>query len=158
MLVVSQGRGWVVQQRLRDEVSLTGTMRVWAASATPAGGSVNYSVAIRNTGPRSVQITAVGIVQSRLRVTNREQSLPRLAPGETAGIDVSVRLDCTVGAEFGPQEALRGTVVGVPLSGRQHRVNITFEQSSLVTDVANILCGARPGLTEQEVSGPVLER
>lgn len=110
MLVASEGREWVVEQGLRDEVSLTGTVRVWAASTTPAGGSVNYSVAIRNTGRRSVQITAVSIVQSRLRVTNREQSLPRLAPGETAGIDVSVRLDCTVGVEFGPHEALRGVL------------------------------------------------
>ena len=158
LFAASQGRGWLIERGLRDEVSLVGTVRVSAASMTPVGGSVNYTVAIRNTAARPVQIIGVDISESRLHVTDRGRRLPRLAPGETGDVAVSVRLDCTRGGAFDRRGGLHGTVVAIPRSGVQHSVYITFEKAFLLTDVANTLCRIRPSTKDVELSGPVLER
>jgi hypothetical protein len=152
----SLGRAWLIERGLRDEVSLVGTVHVLATSTTPLGGSVNYNVAVRNTGARPVQITGVDISQSRLHITDKSPSPLRLAAGETGEVAVSVRLDCTRGGPFDPRDGLRGEVVAIARSGTQHRVYIAFEQGFLLTDVANTLCRVRPGLTDEELSGPVL--
>jgi hypothetical protein len=158
LFVASRGHGWLIERGHRDEVAVSGTVRVSAASTSPLGGSVNYAVAVRNVGPQPIQVTQVDISHARLRVTTAGIRPLRLAPDETGEIAVSVRLDCTRGEAFHQPDGLQATVVAVPLSGKQHSVSITFEQANLLTDVANTLCRVRPALSDEELSGPVLEK
>jgi hypothetical protein len=148
-----QGRGWLVERGLRDQVSLVATVRVSAASMTPRGGSVNYIVAVRNTGPRAVQITGVDVSASRLEVRGTSAAALRLVPGDSGEVPVSVRLDCTRAATTG--DGLRGTVA-IPLNARQHTVSVTVDGAFLITDVADTLCRVKPDLKNAELSGPIL--
>jgi hypothetical protein len=157
-VLASQVRGWLVERGLRDEVSVAGTVRLYAASMTPVGGSVNFTVAVHNTGPRTVRITGVDVSQPRLRVRGTDGSALRLAPEDTGEVAVSVRLDCTQGDPFVPNEGLRATIDAIPLSGRRHRIDVSLERASLITNVANTMCRVRPDHQDAELSGPILAR
>jgi hypothetical protein len=161
-VLASQVRGWLADRDARDEVSLAGTVRVSATSMTPAGGAVNYTVAVRNTGPRSVRITGVDVAHPRVRIRGTAGTggtggpALSLASGDTGEVAVSVRLDCTRGGPFAPDEGLRATVDAIALSGRRHRVDVSLDRASLITTAANTMCRVRPDLEDAELSGPIL--
>jgi hypothetical protein len=159
-VAVRQGQHWLAERSRRDDVALTATTGVWASSTTPVGGSIDFFVSVRNTGPRRVRIESVDSRESRMTVRSRRNLHYEVLPGTAVDVPVSVRLDCAgtglvpgPGDEAGP---LRATIAADPLSGRRRTVHAPLARSPLLTHVADTLCAIRPGLRGKELSGPVV--
>jgi hypothetical protein len=157
--LLHQTRDWLDERSLRNQVSLRANIAVWASSSSPpVGGRVDYSVSIRNLGERPIRVTKVDIVNTRLRIRNRDTRPRVLGAGQTVSVPLSVRIDCTAGEGQVRQERLRGAIAAYPLSGRLRTVRPTFGHATLITDVADTLCRVRADLQGAELSGPVIRQ
>ena len=144
------------ERRLNDTVGIGVALQVSSNSMAPRGGRVDYSVTIRNEGPRRVRVTRVSIDQGGLRIADRGlRSDAFVGAGATANVRLSVRLDCDTIRPSGSAGSLRGVVNIRPLSGSLHRVSLTFGRASPLIDVAQTLCNISPN-NDGELSGPVL--
>ena len=146
-------RSWLAERSQRDQVSVTATVDVAVSTKRPLSGRIDYFVAIRNTGSSDVRIAGLTHTDARLRIRSRDFATILLAPGSTANVPISVRLDCS-GLPIGAG-ALLGTVTATPPSGRARDVPTSLDRSLLLTNVAQTLCEVRPELTDRELSGPV---
>jgi hypothetical protein len=172
---IERVRDWQTERTLRDEVVVAAELEVLASSTSPAGGSVWFSVVLRNDGHRPVQFVDLRGVAPGLTVTVPAQRLQRLRrvmplePGDSAQVTVSARLDCTAGssatgsaatgssataAEDSP--SMTAQVTAVPLSGRRRTVDVPVANANLLTDVAATTCRFRPTASGVELSGPVV--
>jgi hypothetical protein len=114
---------------------------------------VSFFVVVRNDGGRPVQVSDVDGAAAGLRISAVDPRERLLTPGTEAAVPVSVRLTC-------PAYADGSDLVTAVAVRRQDGSRVTRrvrpEPAGLLTDVARTLCRARPGLTDQEISGPVL--
>jgi hypothetical protein len=145
------------RRALEQRISLTTALGVSSSSTTPPGGQVGYFVVVRNEGPRRVSVTGVEGATEQLRLRMRDDADRRLDPGTETAIPLSVRLSCGAGASAGES--------GLPLALRLRRADggsttrrVVLEPATPLLDVVSTLCGARPDLRNQELSGPVLRR
>jgi hypothetical protein len=153
---VGQLREWRTQGRLADTVELRATLQVSSSSMSPPGGRVDYSVTIRNAGPRVIRVDGLRVTQPGLDIESRHGALgDRVRPGGTLDLSLSVRLDCPRRPPIGRSPALRGDVVAVPPNGRPRRVRTTLEGAAPLIDAVQTLCGVSPAL-RKELSGPLL--
>jgi len=153
--VVSKGRAWIAERSLDDHVELQATMGVTASSTTPSGGSVDFYVSVLNRGPRSVSITSIDIAGARLRITSTNEQPAEVKPGLAVSVPLSVLLDCSDAAVGDPSNGLRGGIDAVASNGRPRVVDTTFDQSTIVTDIADTLCRIDPDLRNVELDGAV---
>lgn len=118
---------------------------------------MDYSVTIRNDGPRRVRVTKVSITQGGLRIAGRGLGSDAfVGAGAVASVRLSVRLDCDTVRPGDNTDGLRGVVNVRPLSGTLHRVSLTFAQASPLIDVAQTLCNISPH-DFGELSGPIVK-
>lgn len=169
---VERVRDWQSERTLRDEVVVAAELEVLASSTSPVGGSVWFSVVLRNDGRRPVQFVDLRGVAPGLTVTVPAQRLQRLRrvmplqPGDSAQVTVSARLDCTAGSSTAGSSAaaaedlpsVTAQVTAVPLSGRRRTVDVPVANANLLTDVAATTCRYRPTASGVELSGPVVPR
>jgi hypothetical protein len=147
---------WRTERRLNDTVGIRAAIDVSSSSTTPRGGRVDFSMTIRNDGPRRVRVTGVSIAQDGLRV-----AAPGLGTGtfvragSAKDVSLSVRLDCNQRRSGAIVPGLRGVVNVRPLSGSLHRVSLTFGRATSLIDVAETLCSIGPH-DFGELSGPIL--
>jgi len=135
------------------QVDLAVSLGLSSVSTTPPGGQVSFFVVVRNRGVRPVRITAVDGAAPGLRLSTEGDVDRALEPGAETAVPVSVRLTCPWydgGAGLTTAVAVR----------REDGARVTRSArpgaAELLTDVATTLCGARPDLRDQELSGPVL--
>lgn len=146
-----------MERRLNNVVGIGAALDVSSNSMAPRGGRVDYSVTIRNEGPRRVRVTGVFIDQGGLRIADRGLGPPEfVGAGATTSVRLSVRLDCDTMRAIDNADGLRGVVDVRPLSGSLHRVSLTFAQASPLIDVAQTLCNIDPH-DFGELSGPVVK-
>jgi hypothetical protein len=161
---IGETRDWLAERSVRDAVVLNAEVRVVATSTTPTGGSVWFTVLLRNDGPRSIQVSDVRASAPGLTVTvpvDRLQRLRRvmpIEPGEFAQVTVSVRLDCTRRPPPEHSSPFAGQVDATPLSGRRRTVGVRLDEANLITDVAATTCWFRPTASGVELSGPLNPR
>jgi hypothetical protein len=148
-------RDWSADRALRQAVELTATFGVESSSTSPPGGSVGYFVLVRNQGTRPVTVTSVVASGPGLRVRMRSSGGHRIAAGRETVIPLSARLTCADGV--GARSALPAAIVVRREDGGSATRRVALAPASLVLDVAATLCGVRPGLTDHELSGPVLQ-
>jgi hypothetical protein len=157
---VGQLRDWQSERALRDEVIVAAELEVLASSTSPAGGSVWFSVVVRNDGRRPVQVVDVSAVTEGLSVAVPPQGLRRLQrvmplePGDSARVTVSALLDCPTGAS----PSMTARIVAVPLNGRRRTVDVPLASATLIMDIAATACRFRPTASGVELSGPVAPR
>jgi hypothetical protein len=145
------------ERRLNDTVGIGAAFEVSSNSMAPRGGRVDYSVTIRNEGPRRVRVTSVAIDQGGLRIAGQGlRSEPFVGAGAATSVRLSVHLDCDTLRPAENADQLRGVVNVRPLSGSLHRVSLTFVNASPLIDVAQTLCNIDPH-EFGELSGPVLK-
>jgi hypothetical protein len=145
-----------IERRLNNMVGIGAALEVSSNSMAPRGGRVDYSVTIRNHGPRRVRVTSVSIAQGGLRIADRGLgSDVFVGAGAATNVRLSVRLDCDTMRPSDNADSLRGVVDVRPLSGSLHRVSLTFAQASPLIDVAQTLCNISPH-DFGELSGPIL--
>lgn len=157
---VSEVQGLLRQRALEDTVSLSAAMNVTASSTTPTGGRVDFYLTLQNTGGLPISITAVSAVAPRLVITGQltERGFPMqpIPPSQIARVSLSVVLDCTgADPQTDPVTALVAAVQAAPRNGRDRSVNVAVAQSALVTDIADTLCTIDPGISGDELDGPV---
>jgi hypothetical protein len=146
-----------MERRLNNVVGIAAALEVSSNSMAPRGGRVDYSVTIRNEGPRRVRVTGVSIDQGGLRIADRGLGSDVLVgAGAATSVRLSVRLDCDTMLAVDNADGLRGVVDVRPLSGSLHRVSLTFAQASPLIDVAQTLCNISPH-DFGELSGPILK-
>lgn len=136
-------------------VDLTASVDVTSSSTTPVGGQVSFFLLVRNEGPLPLQVTAVrgSVAGLRLRELDRvERPVP---PGAETAVPLSVRLDCRT-YEGGGGLTTEVSVRRADGGGTTRRVRP--DPADLLLDVALTLCRSVPGLRDQEISGPVLDR
>jgi hypothetical protein len=145
------------ERRLNDAVGIGAALEVSSNSMAPRGGRVDYSVTIRNDGPRRVRVTRVSIDQGGLRIADRGLGSDEFVlAGAATSIGLSVHLDCATLRPTDDSDGLRGVVNVRPLSGSLHRVTLTFTRASPLIDVAQTLCTIGAD-NVGELSGPVLK-
>jgi hypothetical protein len=147
---------WRSERQLNDTVGIRAVIDVSSSSTTPLGGRVDFSVTIRNDGPRRVRITGVSIAQDGLRVAARGLGTGAFVhAGSAKDVSLSVRVDCNQRKSGPIVPGLRGVVNVRPRSGNLHRVSLTFAQATPLIDVAQTLCSIGPH-DFGELSGPIL--
>lgn len=151
---MTEVRSSLAARALDDQVTVQAALGVAASSMSAGGGRVDFYASVRNAGPRSVSVTRVEISAAHLQIVSGRVPGSQVAPGGTAQLPLSVRIDCAAPAA-GPVPHLSGTVVAVASSGREHAVETIFGQSRLVTDVVDRLCAIKPQLRNVELDGPV---
>jgi hypothetical protein len=145
------------ERRLNDTVGIGAALEVSSNSMTPRGGRVDYSVTIRNEGPRRVRVTGVSIDQGGLRIADLGLGSDEFVrAGAATNIRLSVHLDCDTLGSADTAGGLPGVVKVRPLSGSLHRVSLTFAQASPLIDLAQTLCNISPH-NASELSGPILK-
>lgn len=145
-------RDRAADRELRQRVVLAATLGVWTSSTSPPGGAVGWFVLVRNDGPEPVTVTVLEALGGRLRIRTHDDRERRVAPGEEAGVPVSVRLTCAT-SDTAP---LRAEVAVRREDGGSVTRRPELSDAALVRDVATTLCSVRPGLRDHELSGPVL--
>jgi hypothetical protein len=147
-------RDWSAEQDRRQRVEVTTSLAVWASSTSRPGGELGYFVLVRNDGALPIRVTSVDGTGAGLRVRMEDAGDRRLAPGEEAGIPLSVRLTCSgVGGRDG---ALPADITVRRADGGSAVRRVDLEPARALLDVARTLCGVRPELRDHELSGPVL--
>jgi hypothetical protein len=145
------------ERLLNDTVGIAAALEVWPNSMAPRGGRVDYSVTIRNEGPRRVRVTRVSIDQGGLHIADRGLGSDAfVGAGAATSVRLSVRLDCDTMRPADNADELRGVVNVRPLNGSLHRVSLTLAQASPLIDVAQTLCNIDPH-EFGELSGPILK-
>jgi hypothetical protein len=142
------------ERALARQVDLAASMGLSSLSATPPGGQVSFFVVVRNYGARPVRITAVEGSAGGLRIGMLDDLERSVSPdGETA-VPVSVRLTC---ADYAGGEGLTTEIAVRREDGGAATRRLRPDPADLLLDVAATVCGVRPGLRDQELSGPVLD-
>jgi hypothetical protein len=145
-------RSWSAERETRRAVELTAALDVTSSSTSPPGGSVRYFVRIGNDGPRPVSVTSIAAGGGGLRVRMQEDADRRVDPGRELEIPVSARLSCGGGLP-----AALPAVIGIRREdGGATTRRVELQPAATLLDVARTLCGVRPDLRDEELSGPVL--
>ena len=116
---------------------------------------MSFYVVVRNAGPLPVHVTGLEGSAGGLRLHMQDDVERQVSPdGETA-VPVSVRLTC---ADYGGGGDLTTAITVRRADGGATTRRVRPEPAALLLDVATTLCGSRPDLRDQEISGPVLDR
>ena len=152
--VGSELRERAAERAQARRVVLAASMSLSSVATTPPGGQVSFFVVVRNEGARPVRVTALEGAADGLRLRMQDDVERLVSPdGETA-VPVSVRLTC---AAYTGDAGLR-TEIGVRRAdGSGTTLRVRPDPADLLLDVATTLCRSRPGLSDQELSGPVLD-
>jgi hypothetical protein len=143
------------ERALTRQVDLGASMSLSSLSTTPPGGQVSFYVVVRNDGPLPVRITGLEGSASGLRLRMQDDVERQVSPdGETA-VPVSVRLTC---ADYDGGDDLTTAIAVRRADGGATTRRVRPDPAVLLLDVATTLCGSLPGLRDQEISGPVLDR
>ena len=136
------------------QVDLTASLGLSSLSTTPPGGQVSFFVVVRNEGLRPLEVTAVEGTAGGLRLRADDDVERSVSPGGETAVPVSVRLTCP--AYDGGAGLTTAVSVRRQDGGRVTR-RLRPGAAELLTGVATTLCGSRPDLRDQELSGPVLD-
>ena len=158
LLATGAGALWVrdtaAERERAERVDLTASLGVSSVSTTPPGGQVSFFVVVRNEGVLPVRILSVDGSAAGLLLRSSDEAERELAPTAETAVPVSVRLTCARYA------AGRGLTVEIAVrrqdGGRVSR-RLRPADPHLLLDVGETLCGVRPDLRDQELSGPVLD-
>jgi hypothetical protein len=160
VLAVLTGVGWfrdqAVERGLEHTVRLATTFGVASSSTSPPGGSVRYFLVVRNDGPRPLSVTSVDAAIQGLRVRMADAGERRVDAGKEIEIPLSARLTCPAGGVGAARGELPATIAVRREDGGSATRHVALSPASLVLDVAATLCAVRPGLRDDELSGPVL--
>jgi hypothetical protein len=147
-------REQAADRALARKVDLAVSLGLSSLSTTPPGGQVSFFVVVRNDGVRPLRITAVDGSAGGLRLRALDDVQRSVSPGGETAVPVSVRLTCP--RYDGGGELTTAVAVRREDGGRVTR-RVRPATAELLTDVATTLCGSRPDLRDQEISGPVLD-
>jgi hypothetical protein len=143
------------ERALARQVALAASVGLSSISTTPPGGQVSFFVVVRNEGARSVRITGLEGWAGGLRLRMQDDVERRVSPdGETA-VPVSVRLTCP---DYAGGQGLTTAIAVRREDGGAATRRVRPDPADLLLDVATTLCGSRPDLRDQEISGPVLDQ
>jgi hypothetical protein len=158
LLAAGAGSMWLCDRAAERaearRVDLTASLGLSSLSTTPPGGQVSFFVVVRNEGVRPLRITAVGGTAGGLRLRGDDDVERSVSPGGETAVPVSVRLTCP---RYDGGAGLTTTVAVRRQDGGRVTRHLRPGTAELLTDVATTLCGARPDLRDQEISGPVLD-
>jgi hypothetical protein len=146
---------WLDEQDRRGVVRLEVSMGVWASSSSPRGGHVTYYFAIRNGGQAPLEVMSLTATGDRVQMRSRDDITRRLEAGQEILVPMSALLTCSSGisdADGGP----RVQIDARREDGSVRRQSSLLQDATLLLDAADTLCHVRPGLTDYELSGPVL--
>lgn len=149
-------RNWAAERAVRQAVQLTADFGVDSSSASPPGGAVRYFVMVGNSGARPISITSVTASSGGLRVRAQEPGPYRVDVRGEVEIVLSVRLTCAGGVDA--NGSLPATLGVRREDGSTLTRRVELRPASLVLGVAATLCATRPGLSDHELSGPVVRR
>ena len=136
-------------------VDLATSVDVSSSSTTPPGGQVSFFLVVRNEGPLPVVVTSVAGSAAGLRLRALDGDERRVPPDASAAVPLSVRLDCRV---YRGGDGLTAEVSVRRQDGGSTDRRVRPDPADLLLDVATTLCRSQPGLRDQEISGPVLDR
>ncbi len=158
LLAAGAGGLWLrdraAERALAERVDLTASIGLSSLSTTPPGGQVSFFVVVRNEGELPVRITAVEGSARGLRLRMPDDVVRQVSPDGEAAVPVSVRLTC---APSGVGEGLTTEIAVRREDGVAVTRRVRPEPAQLLLDVVTTLCGSRPDLRDQEISGPVLD-
>ena len=159
VLLAAGAGGLVLRERaaeraLAERVDLTASMGLSSLSTTPPGGQVSFFLVVRNEGALPVRITGVEGSAGGLRIRTLDDVFRELSPDAEAAVPVSVRLTC---ARYDGGADLSAAIAVRRQDGAAVTRRVRPEPARLLLDVATTLCGSRPDLRDQELSGPVLD-
>src|SRR3954470_17982741 len=146
-------RSRAAERALARQVVLSASMSVSSLSTTPPGGEVSFFVVVRNQGPRPVGITGLEGSAGGLRLRMKDDVVRQVSPGAETAVPVSVRLTCP---DYGGGDGVAPAIAGRREDGGKTTRRVRPDPADLLLDVATTLCGSRPDLQDQEISGPVL--
>jgi hypothetical protein len=146
---------WLDERDRRGAVSVGVSIGVWASSSSPPGGHVTYYMAIYNGGEAPIEVTSVTATGDRLRLRSRDDIARRLEAGREILVPMSALLTCSSGIADA-DEGLRVQIDARRGDGSVKRQWPLLRDATLLLDVADTLCQVQPGLTDYELSGPVL--
>lgn len=149
-------RSWQAERSMNDQVTLQASIGVSPSSTASGGGRVDFYVSVLNTGPRPVSLAGIAIASPPLRIASVSRDQPAIMPGQSIQVPLSVVLDCPPGAAPVGPVGLRGVIEAVAFNGRARSVDASFEDSALITGIAETICRLRPDLRGLELDGPVL--
>lgn len=164
LVVVDRARDLLDQRARRDRVAISARLDVDSVSTTPPGGSVWFTVLVRNDADVPVRLESLHANGSGLTITlavSSERALSRLMPlqsGRTIRLLLSVVLDCPARTEVDGTDRLTVRLDATPTSRRTRSVEAPLEDAVLLTDVADTACRYDPDAAGVELSGPVLRR
>jgi hypothetical protein len=141
------------ERAMARQVVLAASVSLSSLSTTPPGGQVSFFVVVRNEGSRPVSITALEGSAGGLRLRMEDDVERQVSPGGETAVPVSVRLTCP---EYGGGDGLTTAIAVRRQDGGKATRQVRPDPADLLLDVATTLCGSRPDLRDQEISGPVL--
>ena len=136
-------------------VDLAASVDLSSSSTTPPGGQVSFFLLVRNEGPLPVLVTSVRGSAAGLRLRELDGVQRRVTPGTRTAVPLSVRLDCRT---YRGGDGLTADVSVRRQDGGSAVRRVRPDPADLLLDVATTLCRSQPGLRDQEISGPVLDR
>lgn len=148
-------REWAAERARARVVDLATSVDVLSSSTTPPGGQVSFFLVVRNDGPLPVVVTSVAGSAAGLRLRELDGVQRRVPPDASAAVPLSVRLDC------GTYDGGAGLTAEVSVrrqDGGSAAQQVRPDPADLLLDVATTLCRSQPGLRDEEISGPVLDR
>jgi hypothetical protein len=145
--------GRAVARDVERQVSLAAALGIWSSSTVVPGGTVNFSVVVRNDGARPLTVTAIEGTGAGLQLRMRDRVDRPVAAGGEVEIPLSVLLTC------GVEDGELSTEITVLRSDGTTAVRaVDLRSASRLLDVAATLCGVRSDLRDHELSGPILRR
>jgi hypothetical protein len=147
-------RNRAAERAVAERVDLTASIGLSSLSMTPPGGQVSFFLVVRNEGALPVRITSVEGSAHGLRIRMQDDVARQVSPDAEAAVPVSVRLTC---ARYGDGAELRAEIAVRRADGAAVTRRVRPEPARLLLDVATTVCGSRPDLRDQELSGPVLD-
>jgi hypothetical protein len=160
VVVLASGAGGLevrdraVERAAAERVDLTASIGLSSSSTTPPGGQVSFFLVVRNEGALPVRITSVEGSAGGLRIRMQDDVERQLSPDAEAAVPVSVRLTC---GRYGGGAELSAEIAVRRADGAAVTRRVRPEPARLLLDVAATVCGSRPDLRDQELSGPVLD-
>jgi hypothetical protein len=142
------------ERALVRQVDLTASMGLSSLSTTPPGGQVSFFVVVRNEGARPVRITALDGSAGGLRLRMVDDVDRQVSPNGETAVPVSVRLTCP---DYEGGDGLTTDIAVRREDGGEVTRRVRPDPADLLIDVATTLCGVRPELRDEELSGPVLD-
>lgn len=153
--VVVEVRDRAAESARARVVELAASLDVSSSSTTPAGGQVSFFLVVRNAGPEPVVVTSVRGSAAGIRLRELDELERRVPPGASTAVPLSVRLNCRT---YRDGDGLSADVSVLRQDGASATRRVLPDPADLLLDVATTLCRSQPGLRDQEISGPVLDR